>query len=92
MHDFDVRYCGLRLFPSTAAMREMVEEGKDLDFILKVLEQGYNLGVKRKEGIIERCWDRGNKTYKVVIVKDYHNLNKEYVYVIIHFGKFGKRK
>ena len=80
------------MFPSTAAMREMVAEGKDLFFTLKVLEQGYEPGTKRSDDVIERCWDRGNKTYKVVIVKDYHNMTKEYVYVIIHFGKYGRTK
>lgn len=92
MYEYDVRYKGLRLFPATVAMREMIQEGKDLYFVLKILEQVYDLGTKRSEDVIERCWDRGNKTYKVVIVKDYHNITKEYVYVIIHFGKYGRRK
>lgn len=92
MYGYDVRYKGLRLFPATAAMREMIQEGKDLYFVLKILEQGYDLGTKRSEDVIERCWDRGNKTYKVVVVKDYHNITKEYVYVIIHFGKYGRGK
>ena len=92
MYRNDVRYKGLRLFPSTTAMRELMQEGKDLYFVLKILEQGYNPGTKRSKGIIEKCWDRGSKTYKVVVVKDYHNVNKEWVYVIIHFGKFGRKK
>lgn len=45
-----------------------------------------------KEGTIEKWLDKGNKIFNAVIVMDYDNIMKEDVWVLIHFGKFTRRK
>lgn len=89
---FDARYKELRIAPSLAATRELTKEGKDLYFVLKVLEEGYDSRRKRAKDTIEKWFDKGNKTFEVVIAKDYDEIAKEEVWVLIHLGKFTKRK
>jgi len=45
----------------------------------------------RESGTIERWLNKGKKTYNAVIVKDYDEIAKEDVWVLIHFGKFTRR-
>lgn len=47
---------------------------------------------RRKEGIIEKCLEIGNKTIKIVAAKSYEFWSKQEVCVIIHVGKFKVRK
>ncbi len=86
------RFMGLKVAVSGSAMREIFKLGKDLNDVIKVLEQGHDAPRKRAKGTIEKWLGRGNKTYNVVIVKDYHRLLNEDVWVVIHFGKFARRK
>ena len=69
-----------------------MDEGMTLLDVLKILENGYDAPRKRKQGTIEKWLDKGNKTYNAVVVKDYNEILKEDVWVLIHFGKFGRRK
>ena len=89
---FNATYQGLKVVPSISATHEMLKHDKSIDDIVDVLEQGYPSPRRRKKGTIERWIDRGNKTFNAVIVKDYNAEEKEDVWVLIHFGKFTKRK
>ena len=60
--------------------------------MLEVLENGYDAPCKRKEGTIEKWLNKGKKIYNAVIVRDYDNIMKEDVWVLIHFGKFTRRR
>lgn len=60
---------------------------KDLWDVVEVLEKGYPCPTgKRKEDVIEKCWRKGDKVYKAVIVE------LEDYYLLIHFGKFTYKK
>lgn len=73
-------------------MRELIKEEKTAYDVVVILEKGYSAPRKRKEGTIEKWLDKGNKTYNAVIVKDYNEIMKEDCWVLIHFGKFARRK
>ncbi|MBW2977139.1 hypothetical protein KY347_06880 [Candidatus Woesearchaeota archaeon] len=88
----NVEYKGLRIAVSSAAMRELLKEEKTLLDVAEILERGYDSPRKRKKGTIERWMDKGNKTFNAVIAKDYDEIMKEDCWVLIHFGKFTKRK
>ncbi len=83
---------GLQIMPSYAALRELMQEGRTLDDVFEILENGYDAPRKRKEGTIEKWLNKGNKTYNVVVLKDYNEMLKEEVWLLIHFGKFGRKK
>jgi len=87
---FHIRYKGLRLVPSTAALRELARFRIKLEDCKHILENGYSPR-KRKKNIEEKWIDKGNKIINVVVVKSvYHILNEE-VYLIIHVGMFTKK-
>lgn len=88
---FEIRHKGLRIVLSKSAMEELLKEGKSLNDVLLILEEGYEPR-KRAEDVIEKWIDKGNKTFNAVIVKDYDEIVKEDVWKLIHFGKFTKRK
>ena len=91
-HMFFVKYNGLKLVPSPTAMREMMKHSLVIEDCKTILEEGYISPRKRKENIIEKWFDKRNKTYNVVIAKTYNNLYKEEIYLIIHVGRFTRRK
>ena len=84
------RYKGLRIVPSLSAARELMKNSETLDFVVEMLEAGYDAPSKRKKGTIERWLDRGNKTCNAVIARDYNEITREDVWVLIHLGKFTK--
>ena len=88
---FNEKYKGLRIAISHSAMQELMQEGKTIYDVIKILEDGYDAPRKRKAGTIEKWLDKGKKTYNTVIVKDYHEILKEDCWVLIHFGKFTRR-
>ena len=88
---FNEKYKGLRIAISHSAMQELRQEGKTIYDVVKILENGYDAPRKRKKDTIEKCIDKGKKTYNAVIVKDYNEILKEDCLVLIHFGKFTKR-
>ena len=81
----------MRIEPTLSAGRELAQEGKDLYDVLKILEEGYDCSAsKRDKKIIERCWKKGTKEYKVVLAETeviYPDGYKEKVLRMIHFGK-----
>ena len=89
---FTDRYKGFRIAITDSAMRDLMKEEKTLHDVVKVLEEGYNAPRKRKEGTIEKWLDKGNKTFNIVIAKDYDEIMKEECWILIHFGKFTRRK
>ncbi len=88
---FTVKYRGMRIDLTYSAMQELAQESKTLYFVLKILEEGYDAPRKRKKGIIEKWFDKENKTYNAVIAQDYDDITKEDVWKLIHFGKFGRK-
>lgn len=87
-----VRYKGLVLVPSYAAAQELMREGKELLDALDVLQNGKDAPRKRKKGTFEKWLSKRKKTYNAVIVKDYNEKMQEEVWVLVHFGKFSRRK
>jgi hypothetical protein len=87
----DVRYEGLRIAPTRAAQRELFKLGMDIQDCLDILKNGYSPR-KRAKGTVERWLDKGNKTFNVVVAKDYDEIRHEECWVLIHLGKFTKRK
>lgn len=89
---YSCKYEGIKIIVSNSAMRELMKEGKTLYDVVEVLELGRDAPRKRKKDIIEKWFDKGTKTYNVVIAKDYNEIMKEECWVLIHFGRFTKRK
>ncbi len=89
---FDVRYKGLRIAVSKAAMRELVKEGKTLLDVVDILERGYESPRKRGKDVLEKWLDAGGKTFEAVVARDYNEMLKEEVWVLIHFGRFTRRQ
>jgi len=89
---FGEKYKGLRIAVSNSAMIELMKEEKTLYGVVEILEKGYDAPRKRKEGTIEKWLDKGKKTFNAVIAKDYDETLKEDCWVLIHFGKFTRRK
>lgn len=85
-------YKGLRIAPSLSAMRELMEDNKTMFNVVKILEEGHDAPRKRKEGTVEKWLNKGNKTYNAVVVKSYDNIMKEEIWVLTHFGKFGRKR
>ncbi|MFC1752559.1 hypothetical protein ACFL96_04100 [Thermoproteota archaeon] len=92
INTLDVKYKGLRIVPSISAMRDLMKHGKTLAHAAVILEQGYDAPRKRSRGKIEKWLDKGRKTFNAVIAKNYDNIAKEEVWILIHFGRFTRRK
>lgn len=75
-----------------SATRELMKEEKTVLDVLRILEEGYDAPRKRKSGTIEKWLDKGTKTYNAVIAGDYDETMREEVWVLIHFGRFTRRK
>jgi len=84
-------YKGLRIIISRTAMQELIKHNSTTQEIIEILEKGYAPRKRSKEKI-EKWLDKGNKTYNAVIAKNYDEINKKECWVLIHFGKFTKRK
>ena len=89
---FGETYNGLRIIVSDSAMWELMKEEKTLYDVVEILEQGYDAPRKRKQGIIEKWLDKGNKTFNAVVARDYNEIMKEDCWILIHFGKFSRGK
>lgn len=85
------RFKGLRIIVSDSAMQELFKHGKDLYDVVEVLETGYDAPRKRKVSIIERWLDKGRKTYNAVVALSYNEAMKEECWVLVHFGRFGRK-
>lgn len=89
---FNNTYLGLSIIISNSAMRELMKESKTLYDVIEILEQGTDAPRKRKIGTIEKWFSKGNKIFNAVIVKDYNEHAKKECWVLIHFGKFTKKR
>lgn len=86
-----IRYRGLRLIPSKAAMREMMQLGLTISDCLQLLEEGFPAPRQRAKWCIEMWRAKGTKTFNIVIVESFSVVNNELVYLIIHVGRFGRK-
>jgi hypothetical protein len=59
---------------------------------VQILKEGYDAPRKRKAGTIEKWFNKGKKTFNAVIARDYNEIMREDCWVLIHFGKFTRRK
>lgn len=74
-------------------MNEMTKLGFDGWDVLEILKEGYDCSAsRRREGILERCMDKGRKTVKVVTVKSYNWSLESDVWVITHVGRFTRKR
>ena len=71
------------MIPTKTALNEMDEVGIDMYKVVDILNQGFDCSrSKREKHIEEKCFQRGNKIIKIVVI------DKETYYKIIHIGKF----
>ena len=89
---FNEEYLDLKINISDSAMRELIKHEKTLYDVVKILEEGYEAPRKRKKGTIEKWYDKGNKTFNVVIIKSYNVIMHRECWVLVHFGRFTRRK
>lgn len=89
---FDITYRGLKLIPSKSAMRELMKYDLTLQDCKEILAEGYTAPRKRASGTEEKWLNKGNKTYNIVIVESLNFVLNERIYLIIHVGKFTRRK
>ncbi len=89
-------YKGLPLIPVQSkrggknVLEELAKLNLDLFDVAEVLEDGYESHRKRKEDVIERYLDKGDKTVEAVIQKS--NCFEQEVWEVIHVGIFTKKK
>ena len=88
----EIKYKKLKVVATNSAMLELVKEGKNLFDVIQILTEGYNAPRKRKKDVIEKWFDKGKKTYNVVVVYDLQRYSNEDCWLLIHFGKFTKKK
>jgi len=87
---FDVRHKSIPLIPSRSAVKEMMQLGFTLSDCKEMLEQGYDAPRKRASGTEEKWYDKGSKTYNIVIVKSVNYMLNEEIYLITHVGEFSR--
>ena len=90
-HMSTIKYKGLRLIPAISASNELFKYKLDVEDCKEILESGYGPR-KRAKNTTEKWFDIGNKTYNVVIVKVFNQFYGENIYLIIHVGKFTKKR
>ncbi|MBI4155405.1 hypothetical protein HY498_04965 [Candidatus Woesearchaeota archaeon] len=81
------RYQNKELKATKNSAEELWQLKKDLWDVLKILEKGYECSAsRRKPNILEKCIQKGNIIFKAVVAdcEDY--------FLLIHFGKFTRRK
>jgi KaiC/GvpD/RAD55 family RecA-like ATPase len=73
---FEPTYEGLPIIPVQTrrgqknVIDELAKHGMDLDDAAIVLNEGHNCArSRRRKGVLEKCFDKGNKTIKVVVQK-----------------------
>src|SRR3989344_2087857 len=79
-----------RLYPTKAAVRELLDLGLRLEDCVRVLEDGY-APRKRKKVTVERWLDWGKKTYNVVAARSCDALG-EGIWLVIHVGCFTRHR
>ena len=85
--EFGVKWKNKFLRPSKHAYFEMANLGLDLYDIQSILELGYNCNKqKRSKDTIEKCFKKGKKEFKVVIIKSYSFDIDDDVWLIKHVG------
>ena len=80
---FNIQYKSLRLVPSKSASQELIKLGLMLRDCRFILENGYDAPRKRKSNIEEKWFNKGNKTYNIVIVKVFNHFYNENVFLTL---------
>ena len=81
----------LRLIPSKSARNDMFNLGLTIEDCKKIVAYGYFAPKKRKKGVYEIWYSKGNKTYNIVIISSFNVDLKEDVYLIKHVGRFTRK-
>lgn len=85
--DIFPKYQNKEIKSTKNAAEELWQFKKDLWDVLEILEKGYPCErSRRKKNVLEICIQRGKKIFKVVVV------DCESYWLLIHFGKFSRRK
>jgi len=92
LEDMFVSYKEIKIHVSYSAAQELFKEEKTLFDVLEILNFGRNAPRKRKKDTIEKWLGKENKTYNAVIIKNYNEALKEECWVLVHFGKFTRKK
>jgi len=87
-----VSYNGLKIHATISASRELFKESKTLFDVLEILELGEAAPRKRRKGTVEKWLSKGNKTYSAVVIRGYNKTLGEEDWVLVHFGKFTRKK
>lgn len=83
------RFQGLPIIVSDSADKELAKLNLELDDIKYILKEGFSCErSKRKDGVLERCIKKGNKTIKAVAVKSHNYALETDCWLIIHIGVF----
>lgn len=90
MFKMRVEYEGLLLIPSRTAVYEMHHLGLSLEECKHILENGYEPR-KRAKNVVEKWFDKGNKTYNVVVVRSFNFMLDEEAWLIKHAGRFTRK-
>ena len=81
------RYQNKEIKATKNSSEELWQLKKDLWDVLKILENGYDCSSsKRKANIIEKCLRKGKLIFKAVVA------DCGGYFLLIHFGKFTRRK
>ena len=88
----EVRYRGFRLTATKRVAEEMERVCLSLTKCKDILIDGYDAPRKRGSAVEERWFDKGTKTYNVVVARTFNHFCNEELYVIIHVGMFTKHE
>ncbi|MDD9953957.1 MAG: hypothetical protein OXR66_06490 [Candidatus Woesearchaeota archaeon] len=92
LHIPRILYRGARLHLSKAAEQEMHHIGLEPIDCKQILETGYPSPRKRGKHKEEKWFDKGRKTFNVVVVRSFNHLIQEEVFVVTHVGVFTKKR
>lgn len=72
---------------------ELLQHEMDLDDVAEILNNGYDCSrSKRREGVVEKCMNKGNKSLKAVVQQGTVMLDNKECWELIHVGKFTRRR
>ncbi len=87
LEDSSPRWKGKLIVPSKAAYKELAQLGLGLDDVVDILENGFDCArSKRAAGTIEKCFRKGKRLIKVVVVDYSSREYRENVWLVTHVG------
>lgn len=92
-NDLYPKYNGVPVTATLSGMRELLRHGACISDVVLILEEGYDCHRSRRgPGIIERCLERGGKVEKAVVASSLDMDAGERRWVVLHYGRFSRRK